>query len=520
MRLYNLSFPFFNSEEARVASRGYSIATSGRDELGRLFPLVFNSTTDYQLPVVSYLTSLGILFFGRNDLGARIPFILVSFLIVILTYKIAEIFSKEKEFRLFVALSVGLAPGFIFFSKIPNEFIVLSFGILLIFYLLIKKKINILILSLAIIFALATAKFAWLIITPFVIFSLIFFQINLARKIKIKIIITSLLLTFAAVLIFLQVPQATRSFLENDFAILKDTDTKVILDRLRGQGLEAGWPNFIEKIIFNKLWVINLSSLNWFSHLEPAVLFGGFDESGKDGYISMGALPKITMFPFIIGLIFIVRSSDRRLKVLLFLPFILTFPILFIYPRYSYGSILTMLPFVALIISVGLVRLNKLLKISLIVIMITEVFINIYYVIPDIKFSNLTRPGWIKSIVEESYNLSLNNKIAISDNLVSDIGPYLSWLSPKSIQGIPKDIPFPYKFRETKFPNITILGTDDNTFYTCGLDKPSFIFASKRDYEKLQKWLNIDEEKPIEKIFTDSLNNQTAYLIHLNKCLN
>lgn len=520
VRFYNLSFPFFNSEEARIASRGYSIATSGKDELGRLFPLVFNSLSDYQLPVTSYLTSVGIYFFGRNDFGSRIPFILVSFCIVGLIYRIAGVFSNKEEFRLLAALSAALAPGFIFFSKTPNEYIVFAFSILLIFFLITRKNINVLVLSSAIIFALITSKLTWLVIVPFVIFSLTFFQINILLKIKTKIIIVSLLLTLAAVLVFLQVPQAPRSLLENDFSILQDTNTKVILNRLRGQGLEAGWPNFLEKIIFNKLQIINLSFLNWLSHLEPAVLFGKFDESGKEGFMSMGAFPKIALLPFIIGLISIVRSDDRKLKALLFLPFILTFPLLLVYPKINYGNILTALPFIVLIIALGLMQLNMLLKSVLIVLMIAEIFINVYYVVPDIKSTNLTRPVWIKQIVGESYNLSLNNKIAISDNLVSDIGPYLSWLSSKPIQGTSKDILFPYKFRETQFPNITILETDDNTFYACGLEKPQFIFASKRDYEKLQKWLSVDAEKTVEKVFYDSLNNKGAYLIHLKRCLN
>ena len=53
IRLINISLPFFTADEARIAYRGYVLASLGKDELGRSYPLIFNSKNDYQLPVTS-----------------------------------------------------------------------------------------------------------------------------------------------------------------------------------------------------------------------------------------------------------------------------------------------------------------------------------------------------------------------------------------------------------------------------------------------------------------------------------
>ena len=59
IRVYNLPFPAFTADEARIAYRGYTLANLGKDEMGRTFPVIFNSLSDYQLPVTSYLAAFG-----------------------------------------------------------------------------------------------------------------------------------------------------------------------------------------------------------------------------------------------------------------------------------------------------------------------------------------------------------------------------------------------------------------------------------------------------------------------------
>src|SRR3989338_8255752 len=78
LRVYNFSFPAFTTDEARIAFRGYELYHNGVDELGRKLPFLFNSPDDYELPLVSYISALGTGFFGKSELGARVPVIIIG----------------------------------------------------------------------------------------------------------------------------------------------------------------------------------------------------------------------------------------------------------------------------------------------------------------------------------------------------------------------------------------------------------------------------------------------------------
>src|SRR3990167_3269495 len=164
LRIFNFSFPAFTTDEARIAYRGYVLYTSGVDELGRKFPYLFNSLDDYQLPLISYISTLGAGIFGKSELGTRIPFIIMGLILMLLTYKVATQLSREKTFHFLSAFIVATSPGLIFVSKIPNESIVLTTLFLLLFYLLNKDRRNLLLILLTIILLIFTSKFSWFIL--------------------------------------------------------------------------------------------------------------------------------------------------------------------------------------------------------------------------------------------------------------------------------------------------------------------------------------------------------------------
>ncbi len=518
VRVYHFSFPAFTSDEARIAYRGYTLASFGKDELGRSLPFLFNSLTDYQLPVVSYFSAIGILLFGKNDFGARIPFMIISILIMVLIYKISKVFNSGKEFRLFSVLIAAFSPILIFLSKIPNETIILTFSLTLLFFLLTKDKINLLVVCSATFFTLLISKNAWFITLPFAIYTLTFFRNDLPKRTRIKILASVFVLVVGLLVIFLQIPQAKRSLLENNFSIFQDTSIRAAENTLRGQGLEAGWPNFSEKILFNKLQFINVGFLTWITQLQPAFLFSQFDSLGNQGFVSMGMFPKILLIPFVMGLIIIVREESRKAKALIFYPLVLTFPLIFTYPVSNWSIVATTLPFITLIISWGLNGLNKFLKYLVISLMVLEVSINLIFLSPEIKSANQARPVWVKGLVEEVYDLSKSHQVAISDDLVPDIVPFLGWFSPIKAKNNYMDIQYPYKFHQMDLLNMRIIGSDD-TFYFCGLDRPTSILASKRDLAKIEKWLNIDTSKTVQKKYTDDLNERKVNLLKPTICV-
>lgn len=514
MRVYNFSFPFFTVDEARVAFRGYTLATLGRDELGRSFPILFNSLSDYQLPVVSYLTAGGIFLFGKNDFGARSPFIILGVALVYLVYQISRLFNNQPRVWLLAAVMTAFSPALIFLSKIPNEFIVLGFLLTLLFYLLVKPTTHLVAVFPVSIIAILTSKFAWFILGPFVLITLIFYS-NISKKRKWFIIACSFFISILAFGIFSTVPQAKRSLAENNFSLFSDITIQNGINQLRGQGIEMGWPNFLEKILFNKSVFLSVGFLHWFSNLQPALYFGQFDAKGTLGFSVSGTWAKSLIIPFFLGLVFLIRESNKRQKLLILYPLILTFPAMFIYPHYSLGLLILTLPFMALIISLGFTKISRTVTLLILGLMVVEVGINLLYLVPDIKNTNNLRPSWIKPIVEDIYQKSQKTKIAASDNIVEDIIPFIKWQTAFDPENGFEAVPSPYKFRQSKLKNIILHGFDDNR-NLCEKKDRMDLFLSSRDLKLIEEQADLTKMK----FYHDNLDQNAAYFLSSKLCLN
>lgn len=484
LRIYNIDFPSFTADEARIALRGHTLATAGADELGRKFPIIFNSLTDYQLLLPTYTAAIGTWMFGKSDFGARFTFILVGTLSVWLTYLVASVFNPAQKFRLLAATLVAFSPVVIFLSKIPNEIILITFLFLLLFLLLTRKNLNLPASIAVFILLLSTSKIAWFTLLPFTAFTLLFLQKD-SQKAKL-IIFISLLLTTFTIFLFLKIPQSIRSISENNFPIFSSETVKNGIDKLRGQGIEEGWPPLLERLLFNKLHYLSVGFLHWVSHLNLS--------------------SKILIIPFVIGFINLIKRDNRNLKILLGYVAILTFPLLFVYPRKFPEIVVLSLPFMLILTAYGLISIKKWLICLIIIIMVFEV---ILYLPPSL------RPVWIKPIVEESYALSQQGKIALSDDIVEDIIPFFGWYTKVKSEYNFSMIDFPYKFREYELSNIKLIGFD-NEFRSCGMDENITLILSNRDLEKIQKSFQVS----IEETYLGSLNKSVAYRLGNRVCIN
>ncbi len=519
-RFIPLDFPIFTTDEARIAFRGYALSKYGSDELARIHPFIFNSLSDYQLPVTSYLTAFGTLLFGKTDFAVRLPFMIIGVLIVLLSFKIAQRFKKEKIYAWYVFCVVAFSPVLIFFSKIPNEFIVLTLLNLILFYLLIQEKIETPAVLIIVTLQLLTSKSAAFTILPFVIFTLFIFRKKEIYKKKIIISLSTAILTFSIVILFLQIPQSGRSILENNFSILQDVTLKNGIDKLRGQGVESGWPNILEKFLFNKSYSFVVGVSHWLSHLQLRILFAQFDKGGEFGFMNMGMFSKLLITPFIIGIWFLIKTTDFRKKTLLIYPLIQSFPLLFLYPNNDLGILLPILPYLAFIIAFGLINLKFKFSAILIIFMVGEIILNLFYFKADEKNAAGMRPLWIKEVVNQAYLISLTTDIAISDDLTRDLAPFMQWYTPINFDKTFANIDFPYKFTQTKLTNIKIIG-ESNNFYNCGQDKPTQVIASKRDFKKIKRWLNrVALEKEVQKVYLNDYGEESAFILPPNICIN
>lgn len=501
LRILNFSFPAFTADEARVAFRGNELYKNGVDELGRRLPFIFNSSDDYQLPVISYVSVL----------GARAPFILIGLFLVLLTYKVATQLSKDKSFHFFSAFLVATSPVLIFISKVPNESIILTTLFLLLFYLFNKEKINIFAIICTIIVLIATSKYAWFVLAIFVPFMVFIYRNSLNIKEKLKISLVGISVVSLIFILFLSIPQGARSLSENNLSLLSDVSINNGINRLRGQSIESGWPPVLGRLLINKLHFFPIGALHWLSNIQPAVFFSQFSEDGNLGFVGMGAFPKIAIIPALLGFVFLVR--ERKDKLLL-LPVIITLPAALIYPQLCPQVVILTLPFIAYILTFGILAMRPIFRCLIVLFLMVELLINSSFLSPQIKLTNDLRPDWIEPIVQDAYKLSdTGRRVFISDDITRDPGSFIEWYTPLKSQNSFSDIPYPYKIRQTVFGNIKLVGFSDN-FWVCDVGKKTELFLTKRDLNKVKN----AKSDNIIRTYLDSKDQVAAYFLEELVC--
>ncbi len=112
-------------DEAALGYDAYSIIHTGRDEFGKLFPVVLRSFDDYKPAMYAYLTIPSIIVFGLNIFAVRLPSAVFGVISVIAVfYLLREIFGNSK-FRDPLALTasflLAISPWSIQFSRVGFE---------------------------------------------------------------------------------------------------------------------------------------------------------------------------------------------------------------------------------------------------------------------------------------------------------------------------------------------------------------------------------------------------------------
>lgn len=114
-------------DEAAIGYNAYSILTTGKDEYGTRFPLVFRSFDDYKPPLYFYLTVPSVALFGLNEFAVRFPSALFGTLTVIVVYfMVGELVRRQKD-KLFhllpfvTAFLLAISPWHVHFSRVAFE---------------------------------------------------------------------------------------------------------------------------------------------------------------------------------------------------------------------------------------------------------------------------------------------------------------------------------------------------------------------------------------------------------------
>ncbi|HUV71503.1 MAG TPA: phospholipid carrier-dependent glycosyltransferase [Clostridia bacterium] len=148
-------------DEAAFGYNAYSILTTGKDEYGKSFPLMFRSFGDYKMPVYTYLTVLSVRTWGLNVFSTRFFSAFFGSLTVMVVFFLVTAIFSEKRFwlALLSAFIFAVSPWSIFFSRAAFEANVALFFFLTAFLMQIKafeKGSKIFLFASAFIYSLST----------------------------------------------------------------------------------------------------------------------------------------------------------------------------------------------------------------------------------------------------------------------------------------------------------------------------------------------------------------------------
>ena len=118
LRIVNYQYPPLLWDEASIGYNAYSLLQTGRDEYGKIFPLIFKSFGDYKPGVYIYLTIPFIAIFGLTELSVRLPSIILGSLLPILLYLLITTLNPKSKKRLYACYGSGNLLGYMIIADI------------------------------------------------------------------------------------------------------------------------------------------------------------------------------------------------------------------------------------------------------------------------------------------------------------------------------------------------------------------------------------------------------------------
>jgi len=180
LRIVNYQYPPLLWDEASIGYNAYSLLQTGRDEYGKIFPLIFKSFGDYKPGVYIYLTIPFIAIFGLTELSVRLPSIILGSLLPILLYLlITTLNPKSKKLGIIATLILAFNPWNIHFSRGAWETNVLIFQLVLGSLFFLKNKY----FASALIFGISLYTYqASKLLVPFMVINLFIHQKIISKK--------------------------------------------------------------------------------------------------------------------------------------------------------------------------------------------------------------------------------------------------------------------------------------------------------------------------------------------------
>lgn len=303
----------FHADEAVFGYNAYSILKTGRDEYGRLFPLIFESFGDSKAAVYSYLTIPSIAVFGLTEFAVRLPSVVFGVLIVLLAYFLVLRITKDKGLSLVASALAAISPLGILLSRTQCDSLVSVFFFYIAIYAwftwLEKRKIShiVLLLTMMVLSFLTNVVTRLLAVPFFLLLACVYWK---SFTIEAKRMITLVTLVVIGIVVSLSVGFAGNRF--SQISVFSGRDVQLVLDEeIREDGV-FGMPHMLTRVVHNKVIAYARYMVTTFaSHLSSDFLFFQAEQPRREQIPHMGVLLLVEC-PFL--LLGIYQAFRKKLK--------------------------------------------------------------------------------------------------------------------------------------------------------------------------------------------------------------
>ena len=387
VRSFSLSTTPLLWDEAALGYNAYSIIQTGKDEYGKVLPIIFKSFGDYKPGLYVYLAIPFIKFFGLNLFSVRLPSIIAGSLIPTFLYLlITKINPKAYRTALFASIVTAFNPYNIHFSRGAWETNILTFQLILacyFFYSYLQSQKSKYLFFSSIVFGLSLFTYqAGKMISLFLIvilFILNFNRINL-KKIIINFIVPLGIFSLPIIYGLLFNSNANRLKVVSLFSYPRsESETQMIINETN----QTDYFIFYNRCTF---FIRNFLS-RYFNHYSSKFLaFAGDWQNPRHSAPYFGVILYPSLIFLVIGLVFAFSRKHIEKVNLFFFLWLLVAPIPSALTRDSVQSVRAMSLSIPLVyfVSLGIFAFFEKFKSKLI-----TLFVVVAYLISFIYYSDL-----------------------------------------------------------------------------------------------------------------------------------
>lgn len=286
--------PHLSNDEISIAYDAYSISKTLKDEHNHFLPLSFKSHSTYKAPLTIYLTIPAIIFFGNNELAARVPSALLGSLTILVLGLLVFELSGNRFLALLSAFVLAISPMHILTSHMAYESNIALFFLTLALYLFLwalRKNSFLATVGSMISFALSVYSYhtEWVFV-PFLLAVLFLLNLKSLKKQKFYISILIFLLLITPLLL---------DFLNNLYTTNRASTENLLKEVALAKKLEDPSFFFWQKGLF--IFQVFLEKYSSYFNLSY-LFFTGYNLLPKGDPLQAGALLFSLIVSFLIGI--------------------------------------------------------------------------------------------------------------------------------------------------------------------------------------------------------------------------